>query len=107
MNSIIPPGAKPANAFAVITQKLTQINVFPFATGESDGELFARCGAVCMTTAANIVAQISANKGLRPAARNKAGSEALAFARMADVCMARAAELGLAAPATRKEDVAG
>lgn len=94
MQSSIPPGAKPASAFDVISQRLAAINVFSPRPGASDAELVARAGTVCATTAANIVAQISRDKRLDRKAKTKAGGEALAFALMADLLMGHAASLG-------------
>ncbi len=91
MNSSIPTAAKPASAFAVISQKLEQIGVFAPTPTSTEAEHFARCGVTCMTTAANIVGQISTNKKMDRRAKTTAGEEALAFAQMADLCMRQAA----------------
>jgi hypothetical protein len=90
---------KPKNAVELIGARLAQINVFAGPPAKSEAELFMRGGAMFASTAANVVAAISTDRRLdRSKAKQKAGSEALEFAAMADLCLARAAMLAAKQP---------
>lgn len=90
---------RPVTAAALVAARLEAMQVFAPATGESESALWARGGAAFSRTAADIVAALSADRRLTREAKRKAGSEALVFARLADMCMERCVATVHAGPA--------
>lgn len=88
---------QPASAVRIIALRLEQLNVFAPAIDESESALWALAGSIFAETAANVVGSLSTDRRLTYRARRRAGSEALMHARIADMCMERAAALAGAA----------